>query len=95
MFSRGKNPCTVTGPGLPGKGIMNESRKMINWMAGVTTFVVALLIVIVLLDTEQDGVSLATALQNGRSDAGVGGAGSWKMRRRYRTLTKNFLISGM
>ena len=40
---------------------MNESRKMINWMAGVTTFVVALLIVIVLLDTEQDGVSLATA----------------------------------
>ena len=61
MFSRGKNPCTVTGPGLPGKGIMNESRKMINWMAGVTTFVVALLIVIVLLDTEQDGVSLATA----------------------------------
>ncbi len=61
MFSRGKNPCTVTGPGLPGKGIMNESRKMINWMAGVTTFVVALLIVIVLLDTEQDGVSLAAA----------------------------------
>ena len=40
---------------------MNESRKMINWMAGVTTFVVALLIVIVLLDTEQDGVSLAAA----------------------------------
>ena len=34
---------------------------MINWMAGVTTFVVALLIVIVLLDTEQDGVSLAAA----------------------------------
>ena len=61
MFSHGKNPCTVTGPGLPGKGIMNESRKMINWMAGVTTFVVALLIVIVLLDTEQDGVSLAAA----------------------------------
>ena len=61
MFSRGKNPCTVTGPGLTGKGIMNESRKMINWMAGVTTFVVALLIVIVLLDTEQDGVSLAAA----------------------------------
>ena len=61
MLSRGKNPCTVTGPGLPGKGIMNESRKMINWMAGVTTFVVALLIVIVLLDTEQDGVSLAAA----------------------------------
>lgn len=30
-------------------------------MAGVTTFVVALLIVIVLLDTEQDGVSLAAA----------------------------------
>lgn len=20
-FSRGKNPCTVTGPGLPGKGV--------------------------------------------------------------------------
>lgn len=36
---------------------MNESRKMINWMAGVTTFVVALLIVIVLLDTERDGFS--------------------------------------
>ena len=49
MLSCGKNPCTVIGPGLPGKGIMNESRKMINWMAGVTTFVVALLIVIVLL----------------------------------------------
>lgn len=72
MLSCGKNPCTVIGPGLPGKGIMNESRKMINWMAGVTTFVVALLIVIVLLDTEQDGVSLAGSFQNSRSDAGVG-----------------------
>ena len=30
-------------------------------MAGVTTFIVVLLIVIVLLDTEQDGVSLAAA----------------------------------
>ena len=40
---------------------MNERRKLINWMAGVTTFVVALLIVIVLLDREEDGVSLAAA----------------------------------
>ena len=28
---------------------MNERRKLINWMAGVTTFIVVLLIVIVLL----------------------------------------------
>ena len=40
---------------------MNERRKLINWVAGVTTFIVALLIVIVLLDTKQDGVSLAAA----------------------------------
>ena len=61
MLSCGKNPCTVIGPGLPGKGIMNERRKLINWMAGVTTFIVVLLIVIVLLDREEDGVSLAAA----------------------------------
>lgn len=40
---------------------MNERRKLINWMAGVTTFIVVLLIVIVLLDREEDGVSLAAA----------------------------------
>ena len=40
---------------------MNERRKLINWVAGVTTFIVALLIVIVLLDTKQDGVSMAAA----------------------------------
>ena len=40
---------------------MNERRKLINWVAGVTTFIVALLIVIVLLDREEDGVSLAAA----------------------------------
>lgn len=40
---------------------MNERRKLINWMAGVTTFIVVLLIVIVLLDREEDGVSLAVA----------------------------------
>ena len=40
---------------------MNEQRKLINWMAGVTTVIVALLIVIVLMEPEQDGVSLAAA----------------------------------
>ncbi len=40
---------------------MNERRKLINWMAGVTTFIVVLLIMIVLLDREEDGVSLAAA----------------------------------
>ncbi|MFR4784350.1 MAG: hypothetical protein ACLUAR_16960 [Pilosibacter sp.] len=45
---------------------------MINWMAGVTTFVVVLLIVIVLLDTEQDGVSLAAASEPVGTSAGVG-----------------------
>ena len=40
---------------------MNERRKLINWMAGVTTFIVVLLIVIVLLDRDEDGVSLAAA----------------------------------
>lgn len=40
---------------------MSENRKMINWVAGVSSLVVALLIVIVLLEPKNDQVSRATA----------------------------------
>ena len=40
---------------------MNEKRKLINWMAGMTTIIVTLLIVIVALEPKESGVSRATA----------------------------------
>ncbi|MCI8454969.1 MAG: SpoIID/LytB domain-containing protein [Lachnospiraceae bacterium] len=40
---------------------MNESRKLINWVAGVSTLIVALLIIIVVNEPQRDQVSRASA----------------------------------
>ena len=40
---------------------MSGKRELINWMAGITTLVAALLIVIVLLEPRENGVSMAVA----------------------------------
>ncbi len=73
---------------------MNERRKLINWMAGVTTFIVVLLIVIVLLDREEDGVSLAAASRTVALTL-ESGMEFLKMRRRRRILMKIYRTSGM
>lgn len=40
---------------------MDEKKKMINWVAGISTLIVALLIVIVVMEPKNDGVSRAAA----------------------------------
>lgn len=40
---------------------MDEKKKMINWVAGVSTLIVALLIIIVVMEPKNDGVSRAAA----------------------------------
>ena len=40
---------------------MREKQKLINWIAGMTTVIVALLIVIVVMEPKDNGVSRALA----------------------------------
>ena len=40
---------------------MDDSRKLINWVAGIATLIAALLIVIVVLEPKEGGVSRAAA----------------------------------
>ena len=40
---------------------MDENKKMINWVAGISTLIVALLIVIVVMEPKSGGVSRAAA----------------------------------